>query len=250
MLKNRKFIIITGVIGGIGSELAKILKQNDYIIIGIDIKTNYRSEYIDYYFNIDIEKFAIDEQYLNVFYENVEKIIKKSNLTCIINNAAIQIVKKVELITIDDFQRTLRINTLAPFFLIQKFLQKLENSFGSVINISSIHANLTKKNFTAYATSKSALSGLTKALSVELGHRIRVNAIAPAAISTKMLVSGFKNNPTAFKKLSKLHPVGRIGKPIEVAKLALFLISEDAKFINGAILNLDGGISNCLYDPQ
>jgi gluconate 5-dehydrogenase len=142
----------------------------------------------------------------------------------------------------------MNVNFTAPLLLSQVFLGRLEKSKGSVINIASIHHQLTKKRFIAYATSKSALVGLTKALSVDLQGRVRVNAISPAAIDTQMLRDGFNNDEATVKMLRELHPSQRIGKPQEVSQLALLLAEDRLGFINGANLNIDGGISNVLKD--
>ena len=107
---------------------------------------------------------------------------------------------------------------------------------------------ITKKKFISYATSKSALVGLTKSMSVDLQGKVRVNSISPAAIDTPMLHEGFNNNEQNIKKLNSLHPSQRIGKPNEIAKLARFLAERDLGFLNGANLNIDGGISNVLKD--
>src|SRR3546814_11034334 len=84
-----------------------------------------------------------------------------------------------------------------------------------VLNISSIHARLTKPNFIAYATSKAALSGMTRAMAVELGARVRVNAIEPVAIDTPMLRAGFEGNDAGYEQLRIFHPVKAIGSRSE-----------------------------------
>jgi NAD(P)-dependent dehydrogenase (short-subunit alcohol dehydrogenase family) len=108
---------------------------------------------------------------------------------------------------------------------------------------------LTKPNFSAYATSKSALEGLTRALAVELGSSVRVNAIAPAAIETPMLQAGFEGNPDGLTQLANHHPSGRLGQAGEVAQLAHFIAQFPSRFLNGAVLGLDGGIAARLHDP-
>lgn len=132
--------------------------------------------------------------------------------------------------------------------LSQYFIPLLEQEKGVIVNIASIHQQLTKPRFVSYATSKSALVGLTKAMAVDLKDRVRVNAISPAAIETTMLRAGFNNDEAALDILRNLHPVKRIGYPDEVAQLVLFLCSEEAGFISGANFTLDGGISSVLHD--
>ena len=138
---------------------------------------------------------------------------------------------------------------MAPFLLTQFLLPKLESVSGSVVNIASIHAQLTKPQFVCYATSKAALVGLTKSMAVDLGPRIRINAICPAAVETPMLVDGFKGKEDFFKELSQKHPLNRLAKPEEVAYTAYFLVSQQSAFMTGESLNLCGGISGRLNDP-
>lgn len=181
------------------------------------------------------------------------KVIKKRSagrpLKVLVNNAAIQILGKTGALSLSDWHSTMAVNVLAPALLSQAMLNELELANGSIINVASIHARLTKPGFVAYATSKAALVGLTRSMAVDLGSRVRVNAIAPAAIDTEMLRAGFEGKETAYKELSASHPIGRIGRPEEVAQAALFLASDSAGFVTGAILDLDGGIGSVLHDP-
>jgi NAD(P)-dependent dehydrogenase (short-subunit alcohol dehydrogenase family) len=90
---------------------------------------------------------------------------------------------------------------------------------------------------------------MTRAMAVDLGSRIRVNAIEPAAIETDMLKAGFTEQPEKFAELQACHPQGRIGKPEEVAALALSVASGELRFLHGACIGMDGGISGRLHDP-
>jgi NAD(P)-dependent dehydrogenase (short-subunit alcohol dehydrogenase family) len=128
-------------------------------------------------------------------------------------------------------------------------LPDLEKARGSVVNISSVHATLTKPGFSAYATSKAALLGMTRALAVDLGPRVRVNCVTPAATDTPMLRAGFEGNPAELSALAAMHPSGRIATPEEIARVVLFLASDAASAITGAALAADGGIGGRLHDP-
>jgi NAD(P)-dependent dehydrogenase (short-subunit alcohol dehydrogenase family) len=86
-------------------------------------------------------------------------------------------------------------------------------------------------------------------MAVDLGPRVRINAISPAATATPMLLAGFEGKSAELDELAKKHPLERIAQPWEVAKTALFLASPDAAFISGATLNIDGGIGGRLHDP-
>jgi len=241
----KKTVLITGVLGGIGNQLAKTFKEKDYEVIGLDIK-DAPSPWCDKFFKFDLNQYCIDPAYKI----NMEALFNKEvpELFVLINNAAVQILSNLNEVQLSDWNHTLNVNLTGPLFLGQFFLERLERAKGSIINIASIHQQLTKKRFLAYATSKSALVGLTKALSVDLQGRIRVNAISPAAIDTQMLRDGFDNDEAKVQMLNELHPSQRIGKPQEVSQLALLLAEDQLGFINGANINIDGGISNVLKD--
>ena len=248
-MKN-SFVIITGANGGIGTALVKVYKNAGYKVICIDKTPSKSNKEVDYFINIDLVSILYDDKKAKDFFLKINKIIENGSLDTLVNNAAIQILNPINKLSISDFTLSLNTNTVIPFYLIKNLYELLKKSNnGSVINISSIHSKLTKPKFIAYATSKSALIGLTKAMAIEFGNDIRVNSISPAAISTQMLKEGFVGKSEMYKKLNKMHPVGRIGEPIEVAELSLFLSSDKAKFINGANFEIDGGISSRLYDP-
>ena len=243
-----KTILITGSNGSIGKDLCKTILKNGYRVIATDILNDLND--IEYSFiEADLIDIVKDEFKMQNFGKRVRDILGKDNLYAIINNAALQINKNFGTLTLQDWQNTMDVNLFAPLVLSKLFLEDLNTSRGTIINISSIHSSLTKKGFSAYATSKAALSGLTKSMSVELGSKIRVNAVEPAAIETEMLKQGFKNSPYNIENLSEYHPTGFIGKPHDVSQAVLFLLNPLNKFLNGSIIELSGGINNCLHDP-
>lgn len=242
-----KKVLITGVLGGIGSGLAKTFKENNYEVYGLDVKET-PSQHCDRFYQFDIHQYCYDPAYRVKMERLFDDEIKE--LDVLINNAAVQILSGINEIKLDDWNHTLNVNLTGPLFLSQYFLSRLERVRGCIINIASIHQQLTKRRFIAYATSKSALVGLTKAMSVDLQGRVRVNAISPAAIDTPMLHEGFNNDESMVKKLYDIHPIRRIGKPQEVSNLALLLAEDGLGFINGANLQIDGGISNVLKDLE
>lgn len=171
------------------------------------------------------------------------------HLKAIVQNAAHQVVRESTQLTQADWTETLSVNLLAPFWLSMAFIEELATNRGCVLAISSIHEKLTKPGFVAYAASKAALSGMVRALAVDLQGRVRCNAICPAAIATPMLKAGFDGRPDAYRELEAHHPSGRVGMPAEVAATAVFMCSDAAGFMNGACVDLSGGISSRLHDP-
>lgn len=241
--------IITGAAGGIGRALCQAFAGAGYHVIASDQEALGETMTDFAYVSADLDRFCVDEHARAESLARIRDAVGGRELAVLINNAALQIVKPVEQLTVEDWSRTINVNLVAPFLLTQDLLPELEAAKGCVINVGSIHAALTKPEFCAYATSKSALGGLTRSLAVELGRRIRVNAINPAAIATPMLLEGFAGKDMALPELEDMHPVGRIGASDDVAALALFLASDAARFINGAEIGLDGGIGVRLHDP-
>lgn len=242
-----KWAIITGAAGGIGRVLAETFTLNGYMVIGIDIIERPISLNCKEYIQADLDQIITDSTYEKFLIDKVKDVIGNDSLKVLINNAAVQILGGVDSLSIKDWNKTLNVNLLVPFKLTQALIGSLEKQNGCVINISSIHAHLTKKNFVAYATSKAALSGMTRALAVDVGGRVRVNAIEPAAIKTEMLIAGF-GNPMAVGKLSSCHPCGYIGNEQDVANLALAISGDSFKFMHGECISLSGGILNRLHD--
>ena len=242
-----KTILITGASGGIGKAMSSLFVKEGFNVIATDQIHNEKLECSNFVY-CDLKKIVRDNNYRKKIIDEFKSYFK-DGLFALINNAAEQILGSVEELTVQNWLDTLDVNLSAPFVLSQAFVKDLELSGGSIINISSIHQVLTKPGFTAYATSKAALSGLVRAMAVDLGGRVRVNAIAPAATSTPMLLAGFEGKEKLFEQLSNMHPLGRISTPEEVAQVALFLSSEKASSITGAVINVDCGISGRLHDP-
>ena len=241
---------ITGAAGGIGRALVDGFTQRGYRVIATDTMPKPPSISCWQYMQVNLHTLASDVGYKESILTEILNAAGADPISVLVNNAATQILGGVESLNTEDWNQTLNVNLIAPFLLTQGLLSKLEAANGCVINISSIHARLTKENFVAYATSKAALSGMTRAMAVDLGSRVRINAIEPAAINTPMLKAGFENNPEGFANLESCHPQGRIGTPGEVAAMALAMASGEFRFMHGACVSLDGGISARLHDPS
>lgn len=241
------FALITGALGGIGQALCTEFRKAGYRILATDRRDGDCD--CDEFIQIDVRDLYRSEAQRTAFQTEVRKRIGAHPLNVLINNAAAQVLNRTDDIQLSDWDETLETNLVAPFLLIQLFLKDLETAKGSVVNIASIHSVATKPAFVCYATSKAALVGMTRAMAVDLGPRVRVNAINPAATATPMLLAGFEGRSAEFDELAKKHPLERIAQPWEVAKTAIFLASPDAAFISGACLHIDGGIGGRLHDP-
>jgi len=239
--------LITGATGGIGLALCAAFKQAGYSVIATDVVNNGHVA-CDRFVVADLRELCNAPKPLKAFYKQAN--IGPQGLKVLVNNAATQVLGRTEQVTTDDWRVTLDVNLVAPFLLTQLFLGDLERAQGSVINVGSVHAKATKPGFVCYATSKAALAGLTRSLAVDLGARIRVNSVNPAAVNTPMLVDGFRNGPEKLQLLARMHPLDRIAEPSEVANVVLFLASDRAAFMSGASIDVDGGIMARLHDPD
>ena len=239
-------VLVTGAAGGIGKAICQVFLEKGYRVIGVDCRKTAKLPYEVLHF--DISHLNHTDAACESFYRSVEEFTG-GYLDVLVNNAAVQIVKPIQEITVVDWDVTLTTNLLAPFWLVQRFLPMLRAAKGNVVNIASIHATVTKPEFALYATSKGALIALTRALAIELAPDVRVNAVIPAATDTPMLRDGFGDNVDGLPVLGDYHPLGRIAQPEEVAQVALFLAAPQASFVTGAMVNVDGGIGVCLHDP-
>jgi glucose 1-dehydrogenase len=166
-------------------------------------------------------------------------------LDILVNNAGIE--KKASLldVTEEDYREVIDVNMNGPFFLTQEFVRHLvsQKRPGKVINISSVHEELPFPHFTPYCMAKGALKMMMRNLSVELGScGITVNNIAPGAIETPMN-KAMLSNPELVGKLLQNIPLGRVGKPSDVAALAVFLGSADSDYVTGSTFFVDGGLT-------
>lgn len=242
-------VLITGAAGGIGRALVTRFLSAGHDVIATDIVERPTDLECAHYLQIDLERTVEDAGYADSQFATIIACMNGHGLKALINNAAIQILGGVDSLTRQEWRKTLDINLLAPFLWTQALLSELEKTNGSVVNISSIHARLTKQNFVAYATSKAALSGMTRAMAVDLQGRVKVNAIEPAAIATPMLLAGFTDQPELLDDLNACHPAGEIGKPADVANIVAAIVDGSLPFLHGACIPLDGGIGGKLHDP-
>ena len=247
-------LLITGAAGGIGTALVAHLSAEGWQVLATDRPEVCPDPGADllpsvHWLSADLQALALGGDALDAFATQVEVITCTRPLTAIVHNAALQRLGSFAELTPADWQATLAVNLLAPVAINRRFLNDLIASRGSIVHISSIHSQLTKAGFTSYATSKAALSGLTRALSVEIGGQVRVNAIEPAAIRTPMLEAGFAEQPESLAQLESFHPSGLIGSPMDVARAVSYLIDPANSFLNGCVLELGGGIHSRLHDP-
>lgn len=171
----------------------------------------------------------------------VKQTIKKfKKLDIIVNNAGVYLMKPLEKMTDDDWNYVININLKGPFLLCRAALPYLKAG-SSIVNIASVLGEVGEPTASAYCASKGGLITLTKSLALELAaKKIRVNAIGPGPIKTPMLAN-VEKDPKIKKAFLDWVPLQRFGKPEEIANAVLFLASDQASYVTGTCLFVDGG---------
>jgi NAD(P)-dependent dehydrogenase (short-subunit alcohol dehydrogenase family) len=249
MSNTHRAVVVTGASGGIGSAICERLRQDGYWTIGVD-RVVPSVGYADAHLTSDLDVVGRSDQVATALASEIRILAGGMPIHGIVHAAALQLVGSTEVLPVEDLLRTMAVNVLAPYALTRALVADLRASGGAVVLVTSIHSRLTKPGFTAYATSKAAMSGLARCLSLDLAPDIRVNEVSPAATDTAMLRDGFgpEWNERTSRRLGEMHPLGRIAHPGEVAATVAFLLSRDASFITGTVIEVGGGIHARLHD--
>ena len=237
---KEKVVLITGASGGIGKAMAKKFAEAQAKIALNDIAEaqealkSFSQEIGGKYFLADVSKL-----------EEVEKMVQDiqkefGRLDVLVNNAGITQDRTLAKMTKEEWQKVIDIDLTGVFNCSKAALPLIIANQGKIVNISSLVGQRGNFGQTNYAAAKAGIIGFTKALSKEVGRfGVTVNAIAPGFIETRLT----ENLPPELKEtIKKFTPLGRFGKPEEVANLVFFLASEEANFITGTVVNIDGGL--------
>jgi len=249
-----KVAVITGAGSGIGRGIAELLAEEGAFVVVNDIRAEaaeasrqwltrkgYRCEaVVSDISTADGSALAIDEA-----------IRRGGRLDLLVNCAARQIIKRLEDLESEDWDRVLDVNLKGVYLCSKAAMPHLVKTRGAIVNICSVHARGTVEGFTSYAASKAGMIGLTRAMAIECApNGVRVNALSPGTIDTPMLQDYFnsRSDPAhARSDFLKFHPIGRFGTPRDVAEAVAFLGSSQAAFITGTELVVDGGMTALLF---
>ena len=166
-------------------------------------------------------------------------------LDVLVNNAAVYKVEPLEKVTEEEFHREFNTNVLGPLLMIREAVKYFGPSGGSIINIGSMGSQLNSPNTSIYTATKSALDAITRVLAKELGpKKIRVNSINPGATATEgaRAVGVIGVGSDIEKQLVAMTPLGRIGQPSDIGRVAVFLASDEASWLTGEIILASGGL--------
>jgi 3-oxoacyl-[acyl-carrier protein] reductase len=237
-----KVAIVTGAGHGIGREIALSLARNGAEVVVTDVT--------DAIFEVGKQIEALgskalplkcDVTDLEQAQDVEEKVIGKyERIDILVNNAGIYPQKAFLDMTADDWNKVLRINLNGVFHCTKAVVPKMvKQKYGKIVNIASIAGAVVGfQNLAHYSASKAAIAGFTKSLALEVAqYGINVNAVAPGPID----VGDMAANTEIYQQIVKAIPVGRMGRPIDVANLVVFLVSDESNFITGQCIVSDGG---------
>lgn len=243
---NGKLVLVTGGGSGIGRACAELMARRGASIVIVDFNESNGQLVVDQLMAQGSEAFFIkvnvaDPDQVQQMAQQLEQ--SHGRLDCLVNCAGISSTYlPLADYPLADWQAAIDINLNGNFY-VMKFLLPLilAAGGGSIVNLSSIMGSVASPGGAAYAASKHAVVGLTKAVAQDYGSQgVRVNAVAPGVIETPMTAQAMTDE-AGIAAMKMATPAGRFGKPEEVASLIAFLCSDESKFITGAYYSIDGG---------
>ena len=220
MMFKDKVAIVTGGAQGIGRCVADEFRKAGANVYMIDIQDG--PHYIG-----DISKKDTLESFASF-------VLKRHDKVDFIVNNALPIMKGIDSCTYEEFEYALKVGVTAPFYLVKLFADHLSD-VASIVNISSSRDRMSQPQSESYTAAKGGIAALTHALAVSLAGKARVNSISPGWIDTAYTVY---EGPDAYQQ-----PVGRVGNPMDIANMVMYLCSDKSGFITGENICIDGGMT-------
>jgi meso-butanediol dehydrogenase/(S,S)-butanediol dehydrogenase/diacetyl reductase len=233
---NGRVALVTGGAQGIGRAIAQRLADAGANVVIADLRDPADgSEWVE-----------LDVTSSDSVARCIDEIVERhGRLDIVVNNAGIMFEEDVETHSETSWQKMLDVNLTGPFLVTKAAVPHLKASKGAIVNVGSIEGFSSNPGHTAYAATKAGVHGLTGALAVDLGSfGIRANAVAPGWIDTELnsnFVDRHPDRDEVMRQLAELHPVGHIGAPTDVGDVVVWLASDEARFVTGQVITVDGG---------
>jgi NAD(P)-dependent dehydrogenase (short-subunit alcohol dehydrogenase family) len=239
--------IVTGAASGIGAAIATRFLNDGYSVLLFDLNADGARKVAERSGSASkaliLEGDASEERSVQEAVALTEA--EFGAIGVLVNNVGIEINDTVLDQSREHWDRQIAVNLTSVFLFSKYSIPGMRaTGAGAIINISSVHAFVSWPRCAAYDATKAGLLGITRAMAIDHGPEgIRVNAICPGYIRTPLLEGWFSSIPNGEEAARRVHPLRRIGEPIDIANAALFLASEQASFITGSVLTVDGGLS-------
>lgn len=238
-----KVAIITGAANGLGYEAAItfIREGASVVLVDFDVSGDQRAKELKEQ-GADVEFFQVDVANRESVDNMVSNVIGRFNkIDILVNNAGITRDGMLTTLSQEDFQKVLDVNLTGVFNCTQAVVPHMvSQGYGKIVNTSSVSGVYGNVGQTNYAATKAAVVGMTKTWAKELGRKgINVNAVAPGFIETNMVAAVPEK---VIEQMKSVIPLQRLGKPSDIANAYLYLSSDEASYVNGTVLHVDGGI--------